>query len=592
VAIFKHPESLNAWQRFSQARAVLRQTTHASNPAWYQDAVALDAQLHLRVDGLSVATFVYTRSKNDWHPGPKFDETCLRDPAKMDATAEEILKLARTRKFSALGVVLHLADEFATAELKPELDNPAALPDLRDAAVQDPLAILDDSSVSPDQHAWRVLPYFAQGSPTIGTTITVSRQHAPFLAAVRQAGETHNFPLITRAISAPLVATMGIADYLPLTPGKAFVAILQYPWFTVLEFFNEHADLKLIRTLQHRHLERATNLRQAVSTTNASLELTDPDVFILPLGPAPDTRVHDELIRAFFGSRVSIITPPTPDSLPPWCLEALIAAVPPPHDAPPASNTFDSLRADQWALQDFLPTPREIVEIYPARAEMRLLQVLKLSRIALFAVTVLILAWLSLSIYDIIRRDEWSFDPKQTNVVKGRLAVLSSEREKIERWDSLLADRSKAWASMELLSRMFPERSGVLVKAFTHTVRPDQAPGQATLGFIKEWKITGLARDEAVDRLNDLNTQKGITARFAEVARLTDNPAFDPAIGNRSLAVNVRTELNSRFNPLPLEQTFDTDESSYSFSFDLTITQRFEATDPMALTVGKTSGKR
>jgi hypothetical protein len=585
VATFQHPQSLNAWQRFMQARSVLRNTTRASNPAWYQDAVALDAQLHIRVDGPAVAAWLFVRSKSQWTEGPELDETCLRDTAKMAATAEEILKLARAKKFAALGVILHLADEFATAELKPELDNPAALPDLRDAAIHEPLSILDDSSIPPEQNAWRVLPYPAQGSPVIGTTVTVSRQYAPFFETLRQTSETHNFPLITRAVSAPLVATMGLAQLLPLTPGKAFVAILQYPWFTVLVFFNEHADLRLIRTLQHRHQQRPTNLRHAVVTTNASLEFIDPDVFLLPMGIAPDSSLHSELTSTLTGSRVAIITPPVPDGLAGCSLEPVIAAAPPAPNEQPISHTFEILSADRWALQDFLPTPEAIVEIYPARAEMRLLYALRLSRVGLFAVTVLILAWFALGVYDVIRRPEWSFDPKQADTIKGRLTVLSSERQKIERWDSLLEDRSKAWASMELLSRMFPERSGVLVKGFAHTVRPEQAPGQAKLGFIKEWKITGFARDEAVDRLNELNTQQGITAQFAEIARLTGNSAFDPTVRSRSLAVNVRTQENSSFKALPTEETYDADESSYSMSFDLTITQRFEATDPMAILV-------
>ena len=44
---------------------------------------------------------------------------------------------------------------------------------------------------------------------------------------------------------------------------------------------------------------------------------------------------------------------------------------------------------------------------------------------------------------------------------------------------------------------------------------------------------------------------------------------------------------NSGFKPLPLSETFDTDESTYPFNFDLTITQRFEAADPLALNVNK-----
>ena len=38
---------------------------------------------------------------------------------------------------------------------------------------------------------------------------------------------------------------------------------------------------------------------------------------------------------------------------------------------------------------------------------------------------------------------------------------------------------------------------------------------------------------------------------------------------------------------MPLEDASDSDESTYPFTFDLTITQRFEATDSMAINVTK-----
>lgn len=586
---------------------MLRNTTRATNPAWYQDALELDLQLHIRVDGPSVSTFFFNRHKALWSKGPEISESQLRDPAKMDACTTEILKQARSAKATSLGVILHLADEFATAELKPELDNPAALPELREAAIQKPASILDDSSIPPDQNSWRVLPYPAQSSGVIGTTITLSRQYAAFLATLRQAGESNTFPIITHALSAPLVATLGLAQCAPLTLGKSSVAILQYPWFTALVFFSDHADLLLIRTLQHRHLRHATQLRHAVATTNASLELSEPDIFILALGLDLDPSLHSDLSSAFPASRVSIITSPTPEGVPAWCPEPVIAAAtPPPKGESVPSLTFGMLRDEKWALQDFLPTPRAIVEIYPTRMEMRLLRGVRLARLGLFAGVVLVLAWLATGIYDIIRRDEWAFNPNDANDINSRLKKLTAEHQKSEHWDNMLADRSKAWPSMELLSRLFPERCGILVKGFSHSVRPDPAPGQAKIGFVKEWKITGFAREgkevktqegsdrpnkpktqEGIDLLNILNTQEGISAQFNEIARVTGNPVFNPAVRTRSLAVNVRTQENNSYKPVAPEDTYDADESSYPFSFDFTITQRFEASDPMAINVTK-----
>ncbi len=586
MATFKHPASLNPLQQFSQACAILRNTTRASNPAWYQEALDLNFQLHIRADGASISTFYHDCKKSQWSIGPTLNDEILQDPTKLESLALEALRLARSNGATALGVILHIADDFATTELKPELDNPASLPDLRDAAIFDPSSILEDSSIQSDLASWRVIPYPAAGSSVIASTITVSKQYSPLITMFRQTGETENFPIVTHALSAPLIAIMGLNQVVEPTPGKTFVAILQYPWFTALAFFNEHSDLRLIRTLQHRGLRRPTNFRNALATTNASLEFIDPDLFLFRLGASVDTTLDADLRVTFTASRVEIVQPRAVEGIPSWCPEPIISAVPA-TVAKFTSHTFSILNEDKWALQNFLSTAKEVVEIFPSRTEMRLLKLLRLSRVALFAVAVLCIAYFAFGVIDLMRRPEWSFDISQAAQTKARLARLNVEKQRTDHWNNLLEDRSKAWTSMESLSRMFPENGGMLVKTYSHAAKPESAAGKAMIGFIKEWKITGFARDEALDYLNTINTREGISAHFSEISRITGNAAFSQNVGNRNLVVNVRTQENSGFKPVPPEEASDADESTYPFTFDLTITQRFEATDPMAITVSK-----
>ena len=199
----------------------------------------------------------------------------------------------------------------------------------------------------------------------------------------------------------------------------------------------------------------------------------------------------------------------------------------------------------------------------------------------------LCLVYFSFGIFDLTRRPEWAFDPTQVEATKGRLAKLTLEQQRAEHWRNLLDDRSKAWTNLESLARIFPENSNMLVKSYTHAAKPDSTPGKATVGFVKEWRITGFARDEALEYLNTLNTKKNITAHFSEIARITGNSAYNPSIGNRNLIINIHTQENNGFKPLPAEEINDADESTYPFTFDLTITQRFEATDPLAIHVTK-----
>jgi len=276
------------------------------------------------------------------------------------------------------------------------------------------------------------------------------------------------------------------------------------------------------------------------------------------------------------------------EGIPNWCPEPAISALPDPAVlSESTSHTFLILREEKWALQDFLPIAKEIVEIYPTRGEMKLLRGLRLGRVGVFAIAVLFLAYFGFGVIDLVRRPEWAFDPGQAEAVQGRLARLTIERQKADHWNNLLEDRSKAWTTMESLSRMFPENGGMLVKTFTHAAKPDSTPGKAKVGFVKEWKVTGYARDEALDYLNTINTREGISAHFSEIARITGNVAFNPSVGNRNVVVNVRTQENGSYKSAPVEEASDSDESTYPFTFDLTITQRFEATDPMAINVTK-----
>ena len=95
--------------------------------------------------------------------------------------------------------------------------------------------------------------------------------------------------------------------------------------------------------------------------------------------------------------------------------------------------------------------------------------------------------------------------------------------------------------------------------------------------------VGGLAREEALERLAALNTRDGISAVFNEVAQVTGNEAYRADLPSRSLIVNVRTLENTSYKPGPEDEMNALDEATYPFSFDLTITQRFESADPMAV---------
>jgi hypothetical protein len=571
----------------------LRNTNRALNSGWYKQALDLDLQLHLRMDGTTIISFYHDRLKGRWSNGPALTEEALYDSVKLASFITETIRYARTANATALGVILYIADEFAITELKPELNNPGALAELRLTAVSDPSSILQDTSISADQASWRVMPYLAGGSAAIGTVVTVSQHYAPLFKLLRETGENENFPIITHALSAPLVALLGLSETIQPSPNKSFVAILQYPWFTTLAFFNEHSDLKLIRTLQHRGLRRPTNFRNSLATSNAALEFVDPDLFLLPLGSNVDATLATDLQVSFTTSRVEIVEQIPRERMPVWCPEPMIAVQSPLEAITKVSLTFQILREEKWALQNFLPTPPEIAEIFPSRSEIQLLRWAKLARVTVILPALLTIGYLGYTAFEMSQRSESKFDTLQAEQTKARLVSLTKESTNNEHWNNLLEDRSKAWACMELFARMFPEKGGTLVKTFSYSAKPDiltaAAPSKITkVGFSREWKITGLSQNSAKQTLNKLSTQEGIATQFNEIARITGNSAYIPVTDTRRLLPPIMpTTENSSYKLNQISSSSMTDETSYPQSFALTITQQFDATDPLAIDMAK-----
>ena len=592
MVAYQHPAGLNPLQRFRQAGAVLRSTSRADNAAWYRSALTLDFQLHLRADGNRVDSRLFDRRTGNWTPGPQLSEAHATDLTLIPAFAAEVIRVAQAAKADSIGVVLHLADEFATSELKPELDNPGALTELRNTIESDPKSILDDSSVSATESSWRLIPYPAAGSEAIATTICLSRSWGAFLDELRKTGEEKNFPVITRAVSAPLVCLLALPELKRDELVRPLIAVLPYARFTLLAFFNEHGDLRLLRTLQHRGQRRPTNLRHAASTTAAALELADPEVYLLSTGDITDPQMVADLQLVFPAASMREIdwagTPYAPASSGMGPEPQISVGLTTASETPlAASHTFGVLRGDGWAVQDFLPVAKDVAEVYPARSEMKLLRAARFARLGFAALVVLALAFFGLQMLDLVRKPEFTFESESAKSQKHRLAFLASERTRVDHWDNLLDDRSKAWVTMELLSTLFPEKSGFLVKSFTHTVRPEALPGQAKAGFIREWKIAGLGREEALEQLAILNTRDGISAVFKQVADSTGNASFKTDLPSRTLVVNVRTLENASYRPSPTEDAISLDDASYPFSFDLTITQRFESSDELAVILAK-----
>jgi hypothetical protein len=242
-----------------------------------------------------------------------------------------------------------------------------------------------------------------------------------------------------------------------------------------------------------------------------------------------------------------------------------------------ASETFSSLRAEKWGLQDFLPPTRTEAEMYPSVIEMQAMRYgglgLKFGAVALL----LLLSWTGLRAFAILRDSAWHINDSQA--LNTTNEVLDGKIRQFEGWNSLLADRSKAWVTMELLNRLFPNHRSVVLLNANYTCRPENIPKQTSLGMVNEWTIKGFANDESLGHLNDLNTREGIKMVFDRVYAVTGAELLRTDASSRNLHVNLVASENNRYDP----EKGAAADFQFPYKFDLTITQRIGQEDPIAI---------
>ena len=581
-------ESLNSRSVYRQALDLLRHTSRASNPDWYRDPLDLTHQWHLVVhSGNRVQSVLLVRDGEEtaWMPGPQLQLTTPPTHEQMDAILEDILATPDFRKARSLGVVVHLADEFATTEIIQEPRSAEAMRQLRDEVRVNPSTALGDPSLSNDSTSTRLIPYAGATRAPMAATVNLSRTHDYFLATLRAAGDSRNFPVRAVATSAPMAFLSILPAFLQFQAGKPQFVLLHYSRFSALAVFNSESNLLQLRALPHRGRSFPGNLGDAINTALDSLDLHDPVITILPMGdtdPSPLlTQLHATLNQP--EQAETHILRPAVDSLAPGVAdlrpEMLISV--PQFASGEVSPGFNQLFTERWALQDFLPEHEETKALYPSSSEMKMLA---FSRIALAVAAFALVGFLALGIFSMVKTvndPAWRHETSATAAVQERLTKAGRESKEFDHWENLLQPRAKAWTAMELLARVFPEDSGVVVEAFRHTNRLDNTIKNFRLGFTREWVIDGVAEEKAVALLNHLNGREGMKALFDELHKATGNPSFNTNLSGRA----VVAQMDRSKNPAHVEDPGlpSGDRRRFPYVFSLKITQVFPSEDPMAI---------
>lgn len=575
-----HPTQLSVWQKFLQARRLHKETSRSKNPDWYRDALELDCQLHLFLEGDEISDAHISccgkESKKDWIK--------VSAPA-LDSSEEDLQEYITTirgeftnTKCRSLGVVLHLADEFAISELDHANERPDDLGELSNQLTTAPQEVLEDHSVSIDERSFRLFPYpGAKQGQLFGSAITISRTHHEFLFRFRQLGENLNFPIRTAALSAPLVALAALPQVASQLPSKPFSIFFSYTTFSVIAFFTAGGDLVMLRSVRHHAGGAPPHVGRIIQTMAAALELTEPLVYVLPL-----SKKDGENLAAL---------PELPNaSILNWRESAQFDVdVPLEFQGPSllkmneereglaASETFRGMAEQNWATQDFLPATADEADLYPSQLEMKALRFGGLGLRVGAAALAVFLGLTGVRAFTILRDEAWY--PSGDKVSREGNQILASQIQRYEQWNSYLADRSKAWVSMELMNQLFPNPDSVVLSEAGHTVRPEVIREQANASVVKEWTISGLVNDEALEHLTVINTTEGMSKVFDAVYKLTGDESLRTDLPSRTLVVNLLASENKRYAP----ETGTQPEQKFPFMFNLTVSQRISSEDPIAV---------
>lgn len=572
------PAQLSAWQRFLQARRLHRETTRSKNVDWYRDALELECQLHLFLEGeeISEAHICFGKEgRKNW--------VRVSTPS-LQASEEEIgeyiseIRGEFNGKPRSLAVILHLADEFAISELARANECPEDLKALSNQLINTPQEVLEDHSISVDELSFRLLPYpGAQSGQLFGCAITISRKCQAYLRQIRAISETLNFPIRTCALSAPLVALAALPQLASQLPSQPFSIFFSYSAFSVIAFFTAEGELVMLRSVRHHAGGAPPHVGRIMQTMAAALELPEPLVYILPLSREETNHGLPELPgAAILNWRESSWFDPEvplefqgPSSL----------LIDEEGEGLAASETFRGMAEQKWVTQDFLPATPEETELYPSQTEMKILRYGSAALRVGVAALVLFLGWTGIRAIRIINDEAWH---QTGEVSREGNKILSSEIRRYEQWSSLLADRSKAWVSMELVNQIFPDPESVILSEANHRVRPEVVNEKdKKAGVVKEWTINGVSNAEALNHLTVISTTEGMGKVFEVVRKHTGDESLRTDLPSRTLLVNLLTSENKRFK---LDGGTKPEER-FAHNFRLTITQRITAEDPIAIPI-------
>lgn len=604
------PCELKAADIYRQARTVASKTSRGTDSHWYRVPEELPWQWHLWFDGgREVCSATFSKQNHRWRPGPSLP---LANLTTGEGVSEILGELMSSTYFDdkpkALGVILHVADEFALAEIAQAGEVVGETGEdfqiLRYNLVDDPREVLADREVSAEANSWRLLPFWgASAGQARCTAMMLSRSREAFLQKLLTSAEDLRMPVRVAVTSAALECLAALPLLRPEMTGGSLVAI-SFHKFTAVFAISPNGELQTARSLSHRgNSQVPSGFGDILWTMAMGAELEGTKVLLVSAQASALQSASQEL--DLYSSRhvveyetLNLSEHAALADIPGHRPEFLVydsSAVEQVRTgkAPLASaETFRSLWGN-WGRQSFMDTGR-LDNLYPAQSDLRLL------RFSTWLVYLLAFALLSTggygtySLFAAMNHPSWELTPEEMKKTQAQHTTLLEEKKQIDVTSRLLQPRSRGWVTLEFLLQLFPEDSGVRLESFQYNAeasRPAAAAAKGavidSVGLSRTWTLKGLVKPKALELLSTLNSQRGLTAFFDRVAEATGDESYRPS-PTRQLTVSLTQGRNARFDTQASPGDLARDPTlAFPFSFEATLTQTLTDKDTLSLPLAK-----
>ncbi|MEN3943751.1 hypothetical protein WJU23_20795 [Prosthecobacter sp. SYSU 5D2] len=601
------PCELKAADIYRQARTVASKTSRSTDSHWYRVPEELPWQWHLWFDGgREVCSATFSKQSNVWQPGPTLP---LANLTTGEGVSEILGELMSSRYFQdkpkALGVILHVADEFALSEIAQAGEALGEAGEdfqiLRYNLVDDPKEVLADRDVSTDANSWRLLPFW--GAPTGQqkcAAVMLSRSREAFLQTLLTCAENLRMPVRTAVTCAAVECLAALPLLRPEMQEGCLLAFGFYK-FTAVFAISGTGELQAVRSLSHRSGQQVpTGFGDILWNMALGAELETPKVVYVSSQPqalqtaASDLEIYSLSRQMIHFEGVNLTEHPALAVIPGHRPEFLIydsTAVEQVRSGktPLAkAGTFKALW-ESWARQSFMDTAR-LDNLYPSQQDLRLL------RFSSWLVYLLVFCLVgtggygTYSLFAAMNHPSWSLTPTEMLQTKSKHEQLLQEKKQIDVTEQLLQPRSRGWVTLEFLLQLFPEDSGVRLDSFYYTADATRYNGKKTkegpkgsVGMVRTWTLKGLVKPKAMELLSTLNTQRGLSALFDRVATATGDESYRPD-PSRQLTVTLTQGRNSSFDSQAGPGDLARDPTlAFPFNFTAALTQTLTEKDALAL---------